>query len=134
MFLIDFLRAILDAIFDITGSYGWSIIVLSLVVTLLMLPLFWIAEMIQSKERSRKLKMLPALEKLKDVSNKQEKYFYTKTIYRQYQYSPLYALSGLLGLVIQIPFFIAAYLMLMNYTPVDEMSFGPIKNLFQADD
>ena len=133
MFLIDFLRAILDAIFDITGSYGWSIIVLSLVVTLLMLPLFWIAEMIQSKERSRKLKMLPALEKLKDISNKQEKYFYTKTIYRQHQYSPLYALSGLLGLVIQIPFFIAAYLMLMNYTPVDEMSFGPIKNLFQAD-
>ena len=133
MFLIDFLRAILDTIFDITGSYGWSIIVLSLVVTLLMLPLFWIAEMIQSRERRRKLKMLPALEQLKDVSNKQEKYFYTKTIYRQHQYAPLYALSGLLGLVIQIPFFIAAYWMLIKYTPIEGVSFGPIKDLSQAD-
>ena len=83
MILIDFLRAILDTVFDITGSYGWSIIVLSLVVTLLMLPLFWIAEMIQSRERRRKLKMLPALEQLKDVSNKQEKYFYTKRASRK---------------------------------------------------
>jgi len=78
MFLIEFLRAILDTVFDITGSYGWSIIVLSLVVTLLMLPLFWIAEMIQSRERRRKLKMLPALEQLKEVSISKKNIFIQK--------------------------------------------------------
>jgi len=98
-----------------------------------MLPLFWIAEMILNKERARKAKMQPALDEIKNIKNKQEKHYYTREIYRKNKYSPLYSLTGLLGLLIQIPFFLAAYWLLLEYTPLDGVSFGPIKDLFQPD-
>lgn len=133
MFLIDFLRSILEFFFTLTSSYGWSIILLSFAVTVIMLPFFWVAELIQEKERARKSRMQPALDKLKDVENQQEKYYYTRNIYRQYNYSPLYALTGLLGLLIQIPFFLAAYWMLLLYSPLEGVSFGPVEDLAQPD-
>ena len=131
--LIDLLRSLLDFFFTLTSSYGWSVILLSLAVTIIMLPLFWVAEVIQEKERARKRRMKPALDKLKDVDNQQEKYYYTKNIYRQHGYSPLYALTGLLGLFIQIPFFLAAYWMLLLYSPFTGVAFGPIADLSQPD-
>ncbi len=133
MFFVNFLKHILAFFFSLTDSYGLSIILLSLTVTVIMLPLFWIAEKIQNKERARKAKMQPALDKFKDVTNKQEKYYYTRRIYKQYNYAPFYSLTGLLGLFIQMPFFLAAYWMLLEYTPLQGVSFGPIKDLFQPD-
>jgi len=133
MFLINFLEYLLEFFYDLTSSYGWSTILLSLSVTIIMLPLFWIAEMIQNKERARKAKMQPALDEIKNIKNKQEKYYYTREIYRKNKYSPFYSLSGLLGLLIQIPFFLAAYFLLLEYTPLQGVSFGPIKDLSQPD-
>jgi|GEM_PF-672057 len=133
MFLIEFLRSILEFFFALTSSHGWSIILLSFAVTIIMLPFFWVAEVIQEKERARKLRMQPALDKLKDVDNQQEKYYYTRNIYRQHDYSPMYALTGLLGLLIQIPFFLAAYWMLLLYSPLEGVSFGLVTDLSQPD-
>jgi YidC/Oxa1 family membrane protein insertase len=127
------LKQILEFWHSLTGNYGLAIILLSLSVTIIMLPLFWIAEIIQNKERLRKAQMQPALDKLKDVTNKKEKYFYTKRIYKQYHYSPIYALSGLIGLAIQVPFFIAAYRLLLDYAPLNGITFGPITDLSQPD-
>jgi YidC/Oxa1 family membrane protein insertase len=133
MILVNFLRYTLEFFYSITDSYGLSIVLLSLAVTIIMLPLFWIAEVIQNKERARKAKMQPLLDEIKDVKNKQEKYYYTKEIYRKYQYSPLYALTGLIGLLIQVPFFLAAYWMLFEYLALKGVSYGPIKDLNQPD-
>ena len=38
-----------------------------------------------------------------------------------------------MGLLIQVPFFLAAYWMLLEYLPLQGESFGPIKDLFQPD-
>jgi YidC/Oxa1 family membrane protein insertase len=133
VFLTEILNNIFELFYDITSSYGLSIILLSLAVTIIMVPLFWIAEKLQNIERARKVRMQPALDGLKDITNKQEKYYYTRRIYRQYKYSPFYSLTGLLGLLIQIPFFIAAYWFLLEYAPLEGVSYGPIKDLFQPD-
>jgi len=98
-----------------------------------MIPLFWISEKIQDKDKKKKQAMKEDLKKLEDVSNPQEKHFYTMEIYRIHQYHPAQSLVGLLGLCIQIPFFIAAYRMLDHYTPLSGVSFGPIPDLFQPD-
>ena len=82
MFLVEFLKSILEFFQSMTDNFGLSIILLSLSVTVMMLPLFWIAEIIQNQERLRKIKMQPLLDDIKDVKNKQEKYYYTKEIYR----------------------------------------------------
>lgn len=127
------LEIILTFFYDLTASYGFSIILLSFSVTLIMLPLYWIANSIQRKESDRKAIMQPDLDQIKRVKNKQEKYYYTKEIYRKNKYNPLYSLTGIMGLVIQIPFFLAAYYLLFDYTPLNEVSFGPIKDLFKPD-
>ncbi len=133
MFLTEFLRFILDFFFSVTHNYGFSIILLSLTVTVIMLPLFWVAEVIQNIERARKEKMQPLFNEIKDVTNKQEKYYYTKEIYRKYEYRSFYALTGMVGLLIQVPFFLAAYWMILAYFPLQGASFGPIDDLYQPD-
>lgn len=133
MFLVEFLKSILEFFQSMTDNFGLSIILLSLSVTVMMLPLFWIAEIIQNQERLRKIKMQPLLDDIKDVKNKQEKYYYTKEIYRKYHYSPFYGLTSMIGLLIQVPFFLAAYWMLLEYLPLQGIAFGPIKDLYKPD-
>ena len=128
-----FLEKIFHLLFNITSNYGISIILLSLAVTIIMFPLHVFAELLQRKEHNRKSYMQSDLNELKDLKNKQEKYYYTKEIYRQNKYKPYYALTSLIGLAFQVPFFIAAYSMLIGHSALEGVSFGPIKNLFQPD-
>tara|TARA_B110000285_G_C15142505_1_gene631928 strand:- start:7064 stop:9274 length:2211 start_codon:yes stop_codon:yes gene_type:complete len=134
MFLIDFLRDILEFFYGLTSNYGVAIVFLSLSVTVIMLPLYWVIELFQRKDVARKSKMQVALDKLKDVRNKQEKYYYTRRIYKQHSYSPFYSLTSLLGLLVQVPFFFAAYWMLLEYAPLEGLSFGPIQDLSKPDE
>jgi YidC/Oxa1 family membrane protein insertase len=131
--LIKILEEMLNFFYGLTGDYGFSLIILSLAVTLIMLPLFWFAEKIQRQDRHTKNKIKPELQKLKAVDNTQKKYFYTKRVYKQFGYHPIYSLCSLFGLLIQIPFFIAAYQMLGAFAGFDGVSFGFIANLIQPD-
>jgi YidC/Oxa1 family membrane protein insertase len=131
--LIKILDEILYFFYQITGNYGFSIILLSLAVTFIMLPLFWLAEKIQDKDRAKKQQMQPELAKLKTIANKQKKYFYTQRIYRQFGYHPSHSLTSLLGLAIQVPFFIAAYQMLKAFAGFDGIPFYFIANLAEPD-
>ena len=131
--MINLLKNILEFFYCLTSSYGVSIILLSLTVTIIMFPLFWIAERLQNKERERKEKMQPLLDEVKSVKNKQEKYYYTREIYRKNKYSPFYSLIGLAGLLIQLPFFLGAYWLLIEYNDLEGASFGPIGDLSQPD-
>ena len=133
MILEKILEKILLFFYHLTNSYGISLVLLSLAVIVILFPLHVFSELLQRKERNRKSSMQLDLEEIKDLKNKQEKYYYTKEIYRNNDYKSYYALTSLIGLVFQIPFFIAAYSMLLEHTSLEGMSFGPIKNLFQAD-
>jgi len=133
MILEKLLEQIFLFFFHVTNSYGISLVLLSLSVTVIMFPLYLFAELLQRKEHDRKSSMQYDLDEIKDLKSKQEKYYYTKEIYRKYNYKSYFALTGLIGLAIQVPFFIAAYWMLLEYTPLEGVSFGPINNLFQPD-
>ena len=124
---------ILSLYLQIFDSAGWSIIALSISVTIIMLPLFKIADFIQSKEQKQQKQMERELKTLADVPNIMERYFYTKEIYLQHKYKPIYALRGLMGLLVQLPFFIAAFSLLSNFTDFNDISFGVIKNLAMPD-
>ncbi|MDB4612144.1 membrane protein insertase YidC [Flavobacteriaceae bacterium] len=133
MLLVKFLNRALDFFYSLTDSFGLSIILLSLMVTIIMLPLFWISEIIQQKERTRKKLMQPSLNEIKGIKNRKERYFYKKEIYKKNQYNPFYSLIGFLGLLIQVPFFLAAYWMILEYDALQGVSFGLIKDLSQPD-
>ena len=133
MILEKLLKQIFLFFYQLTNSYGISILLLSLAVTVIMLPLYVFAELLHRKERERKRSMQLDLNEIQGLKNKQEKYYYTKEIYRINNYKPYYALTGLIGIVVQVPFFIAAYSMLLENKLLEGISFGPIKNLFQPD-
>lgn len=127
------LNYLLEIFHQWTSNYGLSIVLLSLAVMVIMYPLFWLSELIIEIHRAKLQAMKPALDKLKEVSNKHETYYYTQTIYRQFGYKQWYSFAGLIGLMIQIPFFLAAYSLLEFYPALDGISFLGIPDLLLPD-
>jgi YidC/Oxa1 family membrane protein insertase len=82
---------------------------LSVAVTFLCLPLYMVAERWQHKERRIVKKLKPGIDRIRAAFSGDERYMILSTFYRQNRYHPVYALRGVFGVLIQIPFFIAAY-------------------------
>ena len=118
---------------SITGNYGLAIILLSFSVSLLLLPVFVYIEKSKKKDDVIKKKMQPLIDEVKRVYKGQERYYYIKTINRQHNYSSLKALIPILSLLIQIPFFIAAYQYLEHFEGLKAVSFLFIKDLSLPD-
>ncbi len=127
------MRLILEHGCQYTGSYGLSLILLSLVVSVLVLPLYHLAESWQEKERLVQLSMKDYLPHIRKTFKGRERYMLIRTVYRQHDYHPLYSLRCSAGFLIQVPFFFAAYHFLSNYAPLDRESFWIIKSLGSPD-
>ena len=112
---------------------GFSIILLSIAVNLLCLPIYNVAEQLQEKERTVQKRMKAKLEKIKSVFKGDERFMMVSAYYRQNNYHPLYSLRSVLPLLIQIPFFIAAYNILTNFQKLYGTSFLFIKDLGKPD-
>ena len=112
---------------------GLSIIGISVTVTLLCLPLYAIAEKWQETERETKKRLQPKVDKIKAVFKGDEQYMILSTYYKQNHYHPIYALRSSFSLLIQIPFFIAAYSFLSNLEALQGQSFLFIKDLGTQD-
>ena len=106
---------------------------MSVAVSICILPLYFIAEKYQQKERNfQKLHKLKT-DKIKAIFKGDEQYMILSTYYRQNHYHPMYTLWNSLSLLIQIPFFIAAYSYLSHLEILKEASFLFIKNLGKPD-
>jgi YidC/Oxa1 family membrane protein insertase len=108
---------------------GISVIFIGLVISILCLPLYAVAEKWQQIERNIQKKLKPKIDKIKDVFKGDEQYMILSTYYRQNHYHPIYALRSTFGLLIQIPFFIAAYSYLTNLEALKNASFLFINHL-----
>jgi len=128
--IISFLFVIF---YKITENYGLSAIGLSFAVTILCLPLYVVAEKWQEIERNKVREMAPMVKTIKEVFQGDEQFMILSTYYRQNHYKPLYALRSSFGLLIQIPFFMAAYSFLSNLTALSGKSFLFIHDLSQSD-
>lgn len=128
-----FMEVLLTAAYAVTGSYGFSIILLSIVVNAMLLPLYRLAEQWQSAEKRARALMQPDLDKIRAVYTGQERFFYIRTVYRMHRYNPWGALRASLGPLVQIPFFLAAYAFLLNFPPFRTTSFGVIDLLAAPD-
>ncbi|GHT56160.1 membrane protein [Spirochaetia bacterium] len=88
---------------------GVSVLAISAVVSILCLPLYNVAEKWQQLERDTQKRLAPKIAKIKAAFKGDEQYMILSTFYRQNHYHPIFALRSTFGLLIQIPFFIAAY-------------------------
>lgn len=118
---------------QLTGSPGWSIIFLSLIMNTLLLPLYKNADRIQMEEQALQKKMKKGLDHIKKTFRDDERFMMTQTYYRQNNYKPIYVLRAMVPLMLEIPFFIAAYQFISSMTLLRQVSFGPIRNLGEPD-
>jgi YidC/Oxa1 family membrane protein insertase len=116
-------------IYRIFRNPGISLCGVSLAVTILTLPLYFKAEYWQETERKIQKKLKPGIDKIKAVFSGDEQYMILSAYYRQNNYHPIYALRSSFGLLIQIPFFIAAYIYISSLGLIHNYSFLGIKNL-----
>jgi len=112
---------------------GLSIICLSGAVSILCLPLYLVAEKWQETERSIQKRLAPKIAKIKAVFMGDERHMILSTYYRQNHYHPIYAMRSTFGLLIQVPFFIAAYSYLSNLEALQGLPFLFIKDLIKPD-
>ena len=128
--IIEFVYTIIYKLFEIPGL---SIIGVSFAVTFLSLPLYIIAEKWQETERQTIIKLKPKADKIKQAFKGDEQYMILSAYYRQNGYHPIYSLRNSLNTLIQIPFFIAAYLFLSNFSELNGASFLFLKDLSKPD-
>jgi YidC/Oxa1 family membrane protein insertase len=114
-------------------NIGFSIIGVSLAVTFLCLPLYIIVEKWQHIERETMRRLKPKINDIKAVFKGDEQYMLLSTFYRQNHYHPLYTLRNSFGILIQIPFFIAAYTFLSHMEVLRGASFFFIRSLEEPD-
>ena len=102
-------EAVYSIAFQFLRSSGAAIIPLSLVVNLLLLPFYNRADAIQEEERKRQEKMAPFVEHIKKAFKGDERFMMLQTFYRENNYKPIYSVRSSIALVLEVPFFIAAY-------------------------
>ena len=117
----------------VTPHVGFAVIGISVAVTLLCLPLYAVAEKWQQVERDTQKKMKAQLDRIKATFTGDERYMMTTAYYRENHYSPIMALRSSFGLLIQIPFFIAAYSFLSHLPALQGSSFLFIRDMGAPD-
>jgi YidC/Oxa1 family membrane protein insertase len=128
--ILEFVFVFTQKLFKETGL---SIICISGAVSVLCLPLYMVAEKWQVVERNIQKRLAPKIAKIKAIFSGDERYMILSAYYRQNHYHPIYALRSSFGLLIQIPFFMAAYSYLSQLQALREMSFLLIKDLGRPD-
>jgi len=117
----------------VDGNAGAAVIPLSLCLNFLLLPLYNRADAIQREEHDRQQLMSPGVEHINKVFKGDERYMMLQAFYRVHAYKPLYALRSSLPLLLEIPFFVAAYHFLSNLADFHDTPFGPLANLAAPD-
>ena len=135
--IISPLELLFEVIFSIanrlTGNSGLSIICLSIAVNFLVLPLYKRADELQAEERDIQAKMAYRIKRTKETFKGDERFFMLQEYYRINHYKPVYALKSSASLLLQIPFFIAAYRLLSGMQSLQGMQFGFISDLGKED-
>lgn len=135
--IIGPLKLFFDVVFSVANRFlhnpGLSIIFLSLAMNFLVLPLYMRADALQEEEKVMEAKMKPRVAQIKAAFKGDERFMILQTYYRQVGYKPTDALKGSVSLLLEIPFFIAAYQFLSNLSILQGVSFGPIADLGQPD-
>ena len=129
-FIIEFL---FDCFYDYNNNILLSIFLISLAVSLFCLPLYLKADNLQKEELEIQKKLSKKIKDIKKNFKGDERFFLLQTYYKQNNYHPIMGLRLSLSLLLQIPFFIAAYAFFSHLQLFNETSCLFIKNLAQPD-
>ncbi|GHV04465.1 membrane protein [Spirochaetia bacterium] len=131
--LVQLIEVVYLFAYRLCDNFALGILGLSLAVSTMILPLYFIAEKWQDIERETQKRLAPKIAKIKAVFKGDEQYLILSTFYRQNRYHPVYALRNTFSLLIQIPFFISAYTFISHLDVLQNTSFAMFRNLGAPD-
>lgn len=132
-------ESIIEAIFNTIRHFLFSLGVagaiagVSLAVNFLALPIYNMADAQQMKERETKKKLAHWVSRIRKTFRGDERFMMLSYYYRINHYHPAYALRETASILVQVPFFIAAYHFLSNCIDLKNASFWLIKDLGSPD-
>ena len=119
--------------FQLFKNTGVAVIGVSLAVTLLCLPLYMVSEGWEATERKIQEKMRPGIDRIKKAFSGDERYMILSTFYQQNHYHPIMTLRSSFGILIQIPFFLAAYHTLSSLSDLQGSPFLFVRDMGKPD-
>ncbi len=135
--IIESLIFVYDLLFTLIyrsfGNPAITIIILSIVINLIVLPLYKRADDLQKEEQLKKRSMERGVKHIRKTFKSDEQFMMLQAYYRVCHYNPLSFLKESVPLFLQIPFFIAAYRFISSLSILDGASFGPVSNLIEPD-
>ncbi|MBR5632655.1 MAG: YidC/Oxa1 family membrane protein insertase, partial [Clostridia bacterium] len=131
------LKLVFELIFGIANRFvsnpGLAIIFLSLAMNILVLPLYKRADAMQEAARDTEAKLKRGVDHIKKTFSGDERMMMLQAYYRQNDYKPTSSLNGSVSLLLEIPFFMAAYQFLSHLDLLNGVSFGPIADMGAPD-
>lgn len=131
------LKLIFEIVFafanKVTNHPGLSIIALSLIMNTLLLPLYRRADAVQEASRDVEAKLQKGVTHIKKSFSGDEQMMILQAYYRQNNYRPTDALNGSVSLLLEVPFFMAAYQFLSTLPVLQGTALGPITDLSAPD-
>lgn len=131
--LFYLLESIFTIFYRLSASSGSSIVCLSVAVNLLCFPLYQMADDRQRVERAKQKSMERWVRHIRDRFRGDERYLMLSALYRSQGYRPLNSAFGALPLLLQIPFFIAAYGFLSGLSILEGTSYLILSDLSKPD-
>ena len=128
-----FYRSIYLLLADWLGNYGLAVVALSLLNFLILYPFTKKAQEVQQEEVQLQGILQKQIEEIKHNYSGAEQFEKIQRLYDRYGYHPVMAIRSIFGLLIQLPFLLAAFYMLSNCSEIQGVSWGIISNLGKPD-
>lgn len=129
-----FIEFVFTISMNMIPSAGYAIVFVSIAVQLLVLPMYKRADELQDEERQRQKDMAPFVKHIKKTFHGDERVMMLSTYYRCENYHMYYQLKAILPLLLQIPFFMAAYNFLSACPALEGASFYFLKDMGKPDE
>ena len=134
---IEPLKLLFEVVFfyayKFSNNVGISIVVISIVINILVLPLYKRADRLEKEQREKKLAMKPWTDRIKAAFKGDERVMMLQAYYRENDYRVTGVFKESVSLFLQIPFFMAAYSFLSNLKLMQGVSLGPVTDLGSPD-
>ncbi|SCW54831.1 membrane protein insertase, YidC/Oxa1 family, C-terminal domain-containing protein [Ruminococcaceae bacterium YRB3002] len=134
---IEPLKMVFELIFSLAHKVApmpvVDIAILSIAVNFLALPLYLRADKVQKAARDKEDEIRSMADHIRKHFKGDEKVMMLQVYYEQKHYHPLSSLRSIISLLLQIPFFIAAYQFLSNLAILEGQKAGPIDDLIKPD-
>lgn len=127
------LSSVFSFSYNLTGHYGYALILMSVCITIITTPIYLVADYWKNQEKKIQDLMKEDIDCIKSHYSKQKQFYLTQAAHRIYNYKAWYPLRTSLGILIEIPFFFAAFNVLSNFKGYSGVTFGPIKDLGAPD-